>query len=426
MFRGALWPLRERRYRALAGFMALIAVVCAGLGTFEIHRLQQKRHDNGALRTNAHAAVRPLATALVPLVGQGGAAGGSTFRYRTVRVSGTYLTRKELYVDDQSQGGRQGFYALTPLRTAAGTLLVARGFVAATPSGMRPKSVTPAPTGPVEVTGWLRPAQTADDQLGRLPRGEITSVNPGQQSRQLAQPMFDAYLTLAAGQPGTSGLEAVPRPSLSNPTGGAGELQLLSYVVQWYAFMLLALAAPFLFARAEAREAQRQFLGIDPGTRELELPSGGGGRPALTAGDDPDAGSSPAAALEARRGAAVAERGAVTPQRWQRASRLADRYGRTLGPSTPTVAEREAPAPVARPRIGGVPDGPPNSAPTGPHRSPDSYHGSYNDYLWQLALADGELAVVMPKEDAAAGPRPPALAAPIDVEPVPDDADEGK
>lgn len=429
MFRGVLWPLRERRYRALAGFMALIAVVCAGLGTFEIHRLEQKRHANGALRANARAAVRPLTTALVPLAGQGRAADGSTFRFRTVRVSGTYLRGNELYVDDQSQGGRQGFYALTPLRTADGTLLVARGFVAATASGTRPESVPPAPSGSVEVTGWLRPAQTADEQLGRLPRGEITSVNPGQQSRRLAQPVFDAYLTLAAGQPGTSGLDAVPRPDLSNPTGGAGELQLLSYVVQWYAFMLLALAAPFLFARAEAREAQRRFLGIDPGTAELELPSGGGGRRALAAGADPDA-RSPGAALDVRDGAAVAERAGVTPQRWQRASRLADRYGRTLGPSSPTVAEpapeREPPAPVARPRIGGVPDVPANPLPTGPHRSPDSYHGSYNDYLWQLALADGELADVLSRKDAAPGPRPPAVAAPIDVEPVSDDADQGQ
>jgi hypothetical protein len=24
-----------------------------------------------------------------------------------------------------------------------------------------------------------------------------------------------------------------------------------------------------------------------------------------------------------------------------------------------------------------------------PHRSADAYHASYNDYLWQLALADG-------------------------------------
>jgi hypothetical protein len=331
-------------------------------------------------------------------------------------VSGTYLLGREQYVDDQSQGGRPGFYVLTPLRTAGGTVLVARGFVAATSSGTRPASVASAPPGPVEITGWLRPGQTGDDQLGRLGHDEITSINPAQQSRRLGQPVFNAYVTLAAGQPGTARLEAVPRPSLSNPTGGAGELQLLSYVVQWYAFMLLALAAPFLFARAEAREAQRRFLGIDPDTHELELPAAAR---ALAGGAAPDDGSADGAALEVRRGGVVAERSAVAPERWQRAARLADRYGRTLGPDTPPAgAARATAAPVARPRIGGVPDGPATPAPTGPHRSPDSYHGSYNDYLWQLALADGELADVFPEESAASDVPPPALPAPIDVEPI--------
>ncbi|HKC29785.1 MAG TPA: hypothetical protein VKB75_17350, partial [Jatrophihabitans sp.] len=31
-----------------------------------------------------------------------------------------------------------------------------------------------------------------------------------------------------------------------------------------------------------------------------------------------------------------------------------------------------------------------------PHRAGDAYHGSYNDYLWQLALADGEAPDVLP------------------------------
>ncbi len=331
MFRVVLWALRERRYRALAGFMALVALVCVGLGTFEIHRFQQKRHGNGVLRANAHAAVTPLTPALVPMVGKGPAPGALAFRYRTVRVSGTYLLGDEQYVDDQSQGGRPGFFVLTPLQTAAGTLLVARGFVPATPSGTRPASVAPAPAGAVEVTGRLQAAQTGDDQLGRLGHGEITSINPARQSRRLGQPVFDAYLTLAAGQPGTSGLAVVPPPSLSNPTGGAGELQLLSYVVQWYAFALLALTAPFLFARAEAREAQRQFLGIDPDAEDLELAAGTPTRVAIP-GSDPDAGSSPLPAVRAGTGAVLAERDAIAPQRWQRAARLADRYGRSLGP----------------------------------------------------------------------------------------------
>ncbi len=391
--------------------MALVALVCAGAGTFEIHRFQEKRHDNGALRANAHAAVAPLTTALVPLVHQGRAPGADAIRYRRVTASGVYQPAREQYVGNPSQGGRQGFYVLTPLRTSDGTLLVVRGFVAATSSGTRPASVAPAPAGTVDITGRLQTAQTSNDQLGRLGHGEITSVNPVQQSGRLGQPTFQAYVTLDADQPGTSGVSVVPNPSLSNPSGGAGELQLLSYVVQWYAFTLLALAAPFLFARAEVRDAQRRFLGIDPDATPLEL---GGGRSAPRPLPE---GAPAGAAVAVRSSGTLAEREGVTPERWQRAARLADRYGRSLGADGPPALRPGGPAPepAARRRIGGVPDAP--ARPTGGslHRSDDSYHGSYNDYLWQLALADGELADMLP---AASAPHdesgPPALEVPPD------------
>jgi hypothetical protein len=33
------------------------------------------------------------------------------------------------------------------------------------------------------------------------------------------------------------------------------------------------------------------------------------------------------------------------------------------------------------------------------HRSADDYHASYNDYLWELALADGGLPELADKEE---------------------------
>jgi hypothetical protein len=53
--------------------------------------------------------------------------------------------------------------------------------------------------------------------------------------------------------------------------------------------------------------------------------------------------------------------------------------------------------------VGGLTERVPNSA-EAPHRSHDGYHGSYNDYLWQLGLADGETA----GPDLTA-PAPPAI-----------------
>lgn len=379
MFRAAFWTLRQRRYRALAITMAIVALVCIGMGSFEIHRFAEKRHDNGTLQSNARVATAPLSSAFVPLTGHGVAPGALAIRYRHVSATGRFDAGAQQYVGDQTQGGRQGFYVLTPLRTAAGTLLVVRGFVAATAAETRPAVIAAPPSGTVPVTGWLDTAQTANDRLGTLGHGEITAINPVEQAARLSTPTYQAFLTLTAHQPGTAGLSVVPLPDLSNPTGGAVEWQLFSYILQWYVFAFLALLVPFLFARSEIRDARRRFLGYDPATIEIGQLDPAESRLELGAGSSSDG------EVVVRAPGTLAERDpAAVQQRWERAVRLADRYGRSLGPD-------------AGPELAALAGGPPE-APAGPivrdssaatHRSEDEYHGSYNDYLWQLALADG-------------------------------------
>lgn len=380
-----MWTLRRRRYAALALGALVFALICVGMGTFEIHRYQEKVHDNGVLRRNADAPVAALTTSLVPLTGQGAAPSSSEIQYRRVSVAGRYLPAREQYVGNQTQGGRQGFYVLTPLRSGATTVLVVRGFIAATSGLARPASVPAPPRGVVRVTGWLETPQTSDDQFGRLGHGEIMSINPAQQAGRLGSPVYQASLTLTSGQPGAAGLSPVPLPDLGNPTGGAADWQLLSYVVQWYAFAVLALLLPFFISRAEVREARRRFLGIDPGARQFDA----GGQPAaITAGDEPSG-----AELVARQRGELARRAAIA-ERVQRAERLADRYGRSLGldAEEALAASPSAPAPVAAGPV--VRD-----STTAVHRSEDDYHASYNDYLWQLALADGGLPQLLDKNE---------------------------
>ena len=56
--------------------------------------------------------------------------------------------------------------------------------------------------------------------------------------------------------PRASGLTTIPDPDLSNPAGGAVEPQHAAYVIQWYLFALLALAAAPVMARAESRHPE--------------------------------------------------------------------------------------------------------------------------------------------------------------------------
>ena len=84
--------------------------------------------------------------------------------------------------------------------------------------------------------------------------------------------MFDGYAELLRGQPGSHDpqLIAVPAPGLSNPAGGAVEPQHFAYIVQWYLFALLALAAPFAMVRADRKERTALEPGPDEQLTEQE------------------------------------------------------------------------------------------------------------------------------------------------------------
>ena len=462
VLRAALWTLRQRRYARLTALMVVIAGICIAAGTWQIQRYQQSVRDNNALKHNAHAAAVALSPALVPLVGTGPAPDRDAIRYRTVTASGTYLSGHEQFVRGASQGNDEGYLVLEPFRTASGVLLVLRGFVAGDSGNGNPKSVAAPPTGLVRISGRLETASTENDRAGTLSHGEIRAVNPTEQAGRLGQPVFNAYVALTAGQPGTSGVAVVPKPDLSNPAGGAYEAQHLAYIVQWYLFAVLALAAPFAMSRAETREAQRRFLGLEPGARDFDRALAGApaglefeaGAVPIEAGAVPiearavpiEAGAVPiqagavpiqagavpiqAGAVPIQAGAAatralsVRGRGTVTrangasPARWQRGNRLADRYGRSFGARADDLApegstvEQQDPRPVERagrpiavrePVLG---EDRPRSADQ-PYRSPDGYHGSYNDFLWKLAMADGNLPA---GEDDDAAPRPLTIA----------------
>jgi cytochrome oxidase assembly protein ShyY1 len=379
MLASLLWTLRQRRYAAMAAMMFVIALGCVAAGTWQIQRFEQSVHDNRALDHNAHAAATPLTAALVPFVGAAPAPGRDAIRYRTVTVTGTYLPDTQ-YLSGKIVNNVGGYYVLTGLRTSDGVALIVRGFIADDGHGS-PEPVPTAPTGIATVTGRLQTPSSSTD--------------PAKQAARLGLPVYDASISLLANQPGTAGVVVLPKPNLSNPAGGAYEAQHFAYIIQWYLFALLALISPFAMARKEVREARLQFLGIDEREAEFGLEPA----PVLELGA-----SGSGAELVARPDGTVVTRDAAVSPAYKRAERLADRYGRSLHmDGVPTVDPTIGA--VASGRAGGLPE-----TSGGPHRSPDAYHGSYNDYLWQLGLADGD----SPDVDAA----PPATDPPTSIEPV--------
>ncbi len=269
MLTSALTTMRQPRYAALSALMLVVALACVGAGTWQIVRFDDKRAENADLRGNARAAAVPVAD-LLPVTGAPGPAKDAV-EYRTVTATGSYDPSAQTLVRNRTVDGKDGLLIVTPLRTGTATLLVVRGFVEQIPNGEPPTTIAEAPAGPVTVQGRIHLAETTDDGAGQLPDGQVSSINPVQQAQRLGAPMLDGYVELMPRQPGTRGLITLPGPDLSNPAGGAVEPQHFAYIMQWYLFALLALAAPFVLARAERKEKAASEPATGTGTPEQAL-----------------------------------------------------------------------------------------------------------------------------------------------------------
>jgi cytochrome oxidase assembly protein ShyY1 len=209
-------------------------------------------------------------------------------QFRRVTATGTYDDAHTVLARTKVVDGQTGYYVVTPFHTATATLLVARGFVA-------DPTAAPAPSGQLTITARIQPGETKADKAAALGNGQVESINPADEARRLSTPVFNAYAELVAGQPGGAGLKPLPAPDLGNPAGGAVEPQHVAYIIQWYLFALLALAAPIAMARSETKHRE---------TRDFDTTHGEDGTAA-----EPVAQPTPEAA---------------------RAAKLADRYGKPI------------------------------------------------------------------------------------------------
>jgi cytochrome oxidase assembly protein ShyY1 len=247
-----LETLRQPRYATLSALMVVVALGCIAAGTWQIARYEQKRHENDALRANARQAPAAVAGVL-PLIGTAPAPARDDVEFRTVTATGNYDAHAQSLVRSRTINDVTGFLVLTPFRTGDATLLVVRGFLAQPLSGEVPAIPAP-PAGEVTIAANAHEPETRDDAASELSDQQVESINPEQQATRLGTPVYDGYAELKAGQPGTRDLTAIPAPDLSNPAGGALEPQHFAYVIQWYLFAVLALAAPVVMARAESRQ----------------------------------------------------------------------------------------------------------------------------------------------------------------------------
>lgn len=231
--------LRTRRW---IGFTALVVGAIIGFGLLSMwqwHRADERRIERVALQSSLEASPVPIDD-LLPL--------GPDDAWRTVAAVGRYSAEDQVLVRKRPLDGRNGFWVMTRLDTAAGPVWVNRGWLAATGDALATPPIPAPPTGEVTVTGYVRALEPDIDATG-LPAGQVAS--PSASALPAAE---GGFVQVASSTPAERALVPVPVPTID-------EGRNISYAIQWLIFATVAIAGWFVFLRREAREDRAEQSG---------------------------------------------------------------------------------------------------------------------------------------------------------------------
>ena len=236
----------EGRWRRSLALAVAFAIGCALLSWWQFARRQETVAANVLIAANATAAPRPLNDVLTART-----AYRPNQEWTAVRMTGAYLTSRQLLVRNRVHDDNPGFEVLTPLVLADGSVFVVdRGWVPIGTRQDRPDSVPAPPGGTVTVVALLQGNEHA--LVGRTaPAGEIPSVDLDEvAARQHAPTYTGAYGLLQSESPTPGTAPIVLGPTVS----GVDEGTHLSYAIQWILFALLGFGGLAWSVRRDLRD----------------------------------------------------------------------------------------------------------------------------------------------------------------------------
>jgi surfeit locus 1 family protein len=245
---------RRRGFSPLLAAAALLLIVLfAGLGTWQVFRLQWKLDLIARVNARVHAAPAPA-----PTRDRWAGITSASDEYRRVKLHGTYLYDLTTPVQALTEQG-SGYWLLTPMCTTDGTiLLVNRGFIPSeldaptryTPRAAQGDPCANAPGPAADVTGLLRTSEhdgaftrTNDPAASRWYTRDVAAIA---KARGLAHAPVAPFFVDAAAQQNPPG-------SPDQPAGGLTVVNFpnshLVYAITWYALALMVAGAAWWVAR---------------------------------------------------------------------------------------------------------------------------------------------------------------------------------
>jgi cytochrome oxidase assembly protein ShyY1 len=229
------------RWTLLIVFVAILGTVFVNLGEWQLRRLAERQAHNTTTINNERQPIRPFSDVFNhPIV--------AADEWQRVEARGTFDADHQFVVRYRSSGDASGYEVVTPLRTAAGTLLVNRGLVPLDKSNEIPATGPAPPAGEVTVVGHVRANEKGRRGAIQPVNGSVRYINSDALATALPYPVLNGYVgALSIDPPQTGGFQPVAIPELSNGPH-------FWYAVQWFMFTGLAVLGIVVFIRGDLRE----------------------------------------------------------------------------------------------------------------------------------------------------------------------------
>lgn len=250
--------LLSRRWVLFFLVVVLLAYGTWWLGEWQFHRLTARRHNNTIVRTNEAMPPVPVDQLLSPAK-----VPDSSIEWRRVSATGHYET-SDAYVwryltDDESDSGVD---QVVPFVTTSGTtLLVDRGWVAASDPSRMPADAPTPPSGQVSVVGWVRQNGSGNSTL--VAQQGFRALSSATLGPALGQTVYGGFINLQTENGAApTGMGLVDLPELDDGPH-------FFYGVQWWFFGVLAVVGFGYLLYDEWLTLGRADAGDDEGSKRL-------------------------------------------------------------------------------------------------------------------------------------------------------------
>jgi cytochrome oxidase assembly protein ShyY1 len=235
--------LYSKRWLGYWALLLVFSVVCVLLGNWQFARRAEARAEIARIDANYDASPVPLAD----VISSRDAFDEAADKWTPVVLSGVYLDDQQLLVRNRPNSSKVGYEVLAPLQLANGDVfIVDRGWISVEGTSTSNVEIPAVPAGTVEVVARLKAAEPRIE--GRVAEGNtIGTISLTQIEEILDVPTYTgAYGLLESETPATATGILAERPERD-------EGPHLSYALQWYVFIILALLGVLYGAKQEYR-----------------------------------------------------------------------------------------------------------------------------------------------------------------------------